>query len=464
MLRRASSSFVASLVLACAPPEVATDDIDTDTAAPPDPRIAALRADPSVCGAPSYAWIDDPALGEVLEHEPATLGEITAQGIVALIESAAEATLDVPVEHDVAIWRYRYRTQDRGQWTEATSMVAVPTTPGGSFPVLLSPHGTSGFSDGCSPSATLEGALAAALVASMGFVVVVPDFLGMRSMGPPSDAVHPYVVAEPTAIASLDALRGARELLAGPVGAGIDVPEGRVLLIGGSQGGHGVLAISRYAPYYLGPGEEEIVAIATSVPVSDLVGQTQYWSGVHGLGTENVVAVLSAASDWYGADLSTMLQAPLDVDVPEQMAENCSLSGLLGATTSTDEVFTAAYRADAEAGFPEDGTVASCLLRENSLVHTSVEPLIRPPTMWVLGEGDTLLYNPAERAAFDTFCERGEQMVYTECEGAEHTEAAAATLLDQLDFLRARWAGEALDPEAVCERTAAVACEVPLVP
>ena len=150
-------------------------------------------------------------------------------------------------KYDVRVFRIRYTTQDRGKATEATGFVALPKVPEElselRVDLLIYLHGTAGFSDGCAPSASILDPIAGAALASFGHVVVAPDYLGMNGNGPPSTQLHPYVIAEPTAIASLDAARAARELLVAVDQPGL-LARPDVLVLGGSQGGHAALAVA----------------------------------------------------------------------------------------------------------------------------------------------------------------------------------------------------------------------------
>ncbi len=101
--------------------------------------------------------------------------------------------------YDVQTWRIRYTTQDRGRAVEATMLLSFPLG-AGEVPTFAWLHGTTGFTDACAPSAMgIEGGAFNLLFASLGYVVVAPDYLGMNGFGEPADALHPYLVPEATA-------------------------------------------------------------------------------------------------------------------------------------------------------------------------------------------------------------------------------------------------------------------------
>jgi len=432
------------------------------TPEPEDPRITALWENPSACDAAPYGWLRDPSIGTVVDWEENDLFDYN----VAMLESALGASgfrIEKEFLYDVRVFRFRYVTQDRGALVEATSTLVVPTPAAGEpteFPLLAYLHGTAGFSDLCAPSAGLLDPLVAAALASIGHIVVGPDYVGMVSLGAASENGHPYFVAEPTALSSLDAVRAAGELL-GELGVPVTAEPG-LSVLGGSQGGHAALALAWYAPYYA--PELDVWGVAASVPPADLMNQTIKAAGEKISATSNMMAFLGAFADWYGADLSEVLLPPHDSHVVEHLATECSPGGIAGDATDVTQIFTPAFLDLAAAGFPADGSVWSCMLRANSFPHTPVDPLALPPTMFVLSEQDELVDTPIERNSFDALCARGFALEYLECAGVDHAEGAVGSFAEQLDFLAARRRGDAWPANAQCVRTPPVVCSGTDVP
>jgi pimeloyl-ACP methyl ester carboxylesterase len=428
---------------------------DPDTE-PEDPRITALWEDPSVCGATPYEWLKDPSIGQVIDWEENELFDYN----VAMLESVLSASgfrIEKEFRHDVRVFRFRYVTQDRGELVEATSTIAVPVPADGEptrYPLLAYLHGTAGFSDVCAPSANLLDPLLAAAFASIGHIVVGPDYLGMVSMGALSANVHPYLLSEPTALASLDAVRAGRKLLE-ELGVTVTAEPG-LSVIGGSQGGHGALALAWYAPYYA--PEIHVSGVAASVPPSDLLNQTVMGSSEFISATNNIMAFLGTMADWYRADLSEALLPPYDTRVEDRLATECSLGGFSGDATDVTQIFTPAFRDLVDRGFPDDGSFWSCAMRANSFPQMLVEPLALPPTMFVLSENDELVDTPIERDAFDALCGRGFAMEYLECAGMDHAGGAVGSFAEQLDFLAARRRGDEWPADAQCVRTPPTVC------
>lgn len=57
---------------------------------------------------------------------------------------------------------------------------------------------------------------------------------------------------------------------------------------------------------------------------------------------------------------------------------------------------------------------------------------------------------PIERASFVTLCAQGMAMQFLECAGASHTATTGWALPEIFDFMRARLAGQPMDPANRC--------------
>src|SRR5690606_3165882 len=111
----------------------------------------ALADAPARCGAPSYVWLRDETLGDVVSRELTARYRASALSSLA---AAAGVTLPAPPEHDVQIETLVYRTQDRGAPVQSTALIAYPSDLEArtDVPILLFLHGTSGFTRGCGPT------------------------------------------------------------------------------------------------------------------------------------------------------------------------------------------------------------------------------------------------------------------------------------------------------------------------
>lgn len=272
-----------------------SDDADVSTRRP-------VAAAPAVCGATSYVWLGTDGMGEVLESEQThDHGLASLEGLLAFVEAYAGLTLQARPRYAAQVHRMRYRTQNRGEAVGATGLVAYP--PGADVetaPFVLVLHGTTGMVDACSPSRSdnddfLLMSTMAAYLASLGYVAVAPDYLGLKSMGEPSAELHPMMVGEATSIASLDMVRAAERFLAARSDAPATVS--RLAVIGGSQGGHAAAFVDHYAPHYA--PEYEQVGSVWSTPALNLVEEVRIGLSSSVPATRNSAAMLLTLDSWY---------------------------------------------------------------------------------------------------------------------------------------------------------------------
>lgn len=420
------------------------------------------------CGAAPYNWLPatgagSSAMGNVLEsvakapHTPLELN-------YALIEARNKGAFKSRrlAKHSTKSRLVRYQTQDRGKAIDATTLMAYPDVSGSqTFPILLVLHGTAGFTDSCAPSSgavddALNGftdgtSVLLSLFASFGYIVVAPDYIGLKSLGAPTGFLHPYLVAEPTAIASLDAVRAAKKQLAGS-----NLSPGDVVVVGGSQGGHGAAFVNRYQPHYA--PEIVIKGSVWDVPPTDILGQAKPALTAWKNATKNLIALTTTYESWYGTKaggLSSAFLAPYDTSVPAALASSCSPSAAF-ANATRETLFTSSFLTSGQQ--PGFGGLApwACYLSENSLPTTSIPKQDSIPSMFLLGQNDELVDNVVERASFQKLCAQGNVLTFLECAGASHTKPLSYALDEWIDFLEDRLAGKPLT--GTCAVTPARTC------
>jgi pimeloyl-ACP methyl ester carboxylesterase len=424
------------------------------------PETDALANDPARCGQPAYTWLKSPNLGNITAHEKQ--GSYT-KALLETLLTAAKITIPLKLQYDVDVHLITYTTQDRGKEIEATALLAWPSTvPEGApaLPTLTVLHGTSGFMDGCgATSDTSIGALASA-IASSGFAVIVPDYIGLKATPPATGFLHPYLVGQATAIASLDAVRILGHLPA-EIRVGGARPSPRLAVIGGSQGGHAALWVDRLAPYYA--RELELVGVAATVPPADLIGEGTLALTMLRNSTGNMVAFFGASSDWYGTSsaLDKVFVPPFDTSVKAALGSSCDPGALLDTITSLDKVFQPALLTAATNGTLDAVAPWGCIAAENGLTSTPIKRIQKNPAsygvLFVTGELDELVDTPTERVSYGTLCKAGMPLNYLECKGSSHSKTTAWALPEILEFVQARLAGEAFTSS--CDVTAAVTCQ-----
>lgn len=144
----------------------------------------------------------------------------------------------VAVKHGVRIYRIEYWTTNYdGQPTVASGLVALPKKAAPDA-VVECLHGTTTLRNATPSKPTLlEGVAGSAVFAGGGYLLVMPDYIGLGT----SRAMHPYLHAKTTADTSIDMLKAAHAF-AGTIG--VTWPTS-LYLTGYSQGGHAAAATQR---------------------------------------------------------------------------------------------------------------------------------------------------------------------------------------------------------------------------
>jgi hypothetical protein len=422
----------------------------------------------SNCGGPIYDWAEMESLGEVVFWEPIYEASLTIGGLERIQETAGVTLLE-DIKYGTKAYRYRYLTQDRGQIVEATGMVAFPDTQGEplSAQTLLWLHPTVGFSDTCAPTASgIEHTVPLMIGASQGHIVVAPDYLGMAGFGAPSGMLHPYVVAEPTAVSALDAYRGMKDLATSGGGPDLGVvPNGEMLVWGISEGGFAALWTDRYQPHYL--PEVEILGVAAIIPASDILALAQHGLSTFGDTTWGILGMLATANLWFdsGAALSDVVSdespAFLASILPGLLEEECSPDDFEGSDemNEVEDLFVPEF---AEAVRAQDWDAAGdfgCMIESATLPGSVIPRDSNSPTLFVVGELDTLAFAGTERESARKLCDEGQDIEFIECAGTTHVETATASLFYQWQWIQRRLAKDTWIDGGSCEIKAPVDCE-----
>jgi pimeloyl-ACP methyl ester carboxylesterase len=274
----------------------------------------------------------------------------------------------------------------------------------------------------------------------MGVAVVAPDYLGLDGLGTPSDQLHPYVVAEPTALSSLDAVRAALKLVERE-GTATRPDPSRSVLWGASQGGHAALWSDRYAGAYA--PEITIAATVAAVPPTDTLALVEHGVVAFSDTTEGIVGYAIATADWYGLDPTEALLPEIAASAREVLDTTCDVLDAGGDVDAVEALFTAALRSAPgqwETTLPEWG----CAFRGSSLTETPIVREADAPILMVLGEEDRLVPPGPPRADAGWLCDEGAAVELLECAGLDHEDAGLQTLDLQVDWVLARLAGEPL--------------------
>lgn len=144
------------------------------------------------------------------------------------------------VATDVNVYKIVYKTTVNGNQINASGLICVPVTPG-EYPVLSFQNGTNTLNaDAPSNNPANFSYQLVEFVASMGYVVVIPDYPGF---GESSQIPHPYLIKEPTVRSLVDLLYTTKEIGSKEF-PGITF-KNEYYLLGYSQGGWATLALDK---------------------------------------------------------------------------------------------------------------------------------------------------------------------------------------------------------------------------
>ena len=207
--------------------------------------------------------------------DPVGPGELKSAALLRTIPAAeiaaALAAQDVPPQliaprYEVAAHRLEYLTTDaEGREILASGLVAVPVKgPGTRSPVLGWQHATI-FRDAESPGNNAVPSELAVVFASLGYVVVAPDYVGYgASRGTP----HPYLMAAPSAAAVLDFLTAAATWRRHNGVA----DNGQLFLAGYSEGAYVSMAAHRAMQAAGSPLQQQLVGVVAGGGPYDVHG------------------------------------------------------------------------------------------------------------------------------------------------------------------------------------------------
>jgi pimeloyl-ACP methyl ester carboxylesterase len=174
--------------------------------------------------------------------------------LAAVLDSAP--TLGHRARYPVTTWRLTYVTRDgEGREVTASALAAVPVKPAGQrSPVMSWQHGTL-FEDRRVPSNNQPLEEPAALMASLGYIVVAADYVGY---GASRNVPHPYLMSAPTASAVVDLLTAAAQWRQA---SGV-LDNGQLFMAGYSEGGYATMAALRAMEASGSPHLANLVGVA----------------------------------------------------------------------------------------------------------------------------------------------------------------------------------------------------------
>lgn len=169
------------------------------------------------------------------------LESLSALEIYGLLYAYFQGPPPITITYGVDIHRITYETFDhRGVSAVASGALAVPTGAGvPSVPFVSYQHGTQFLRTDAPSNKTAGDQALGVIMGTDGYAVALPDFLGLGTNSPPR---HPYVHARSEAVACVDMMRASRTFISNNTTLNLN---GKLFLMGYSQGGHATLALQK---------------------------------------------------------------------------------------------------------------------------------------------------------------------------------------------------------------------------
>ena len=248
-------------------------------------------------------------------------------------------TIAARVKYDIILYKVKYNTEYLGSRIMASGLVAFPVTKE-EVPMVSIQHGTIVAHDEA-PSVNWNSYSSLAMVASTGYIVVIPDFIGF---GESEQVLHPYYHEISTASSVIDMMLSVKEM-AGLEGFDFN---GEVFLAGYSEGGYATMATHKKM-------EEEKVeglSLIASAPAAggyDIKGMQEYFFGRETYANPFYIAYVAMAyKGIYGWDnpLSDYFKEPYATRIPQYFngmysggGINAQLTTNVGELLSDDFLF-----------------------------------------------------------------------------------------------------------------------------
>ncbi len=334
------------------------------------------------------------------------------------------------VESDVNVHKIVYNTTVDGEVIEASGLVCVPVTPG-AYPVLSFQNGTNTVNEYAPSEYVINpNYQLVEYIASMGFIVMIPDYPGFGESG---NIPHPYLIAEPTISSVVDMLYALNESYEYEF-TGIEL-KNEYYLLGYSQGGWATLNIHK--------------AIEL-----DYSGDFDLAGSVCGAGPYNMLDLFNEMTDSVEYQIPAYLGYIVNAYSYYNQFTNSvcdifkspyceNLSSLYNGTLSISEindqlttVISDLFNNDFLTGFESSPSYSS--VRE-ALISNSVSAWItEKPVLFIHGSGDTHVSVTATEIMYDAMVEAGtSQDICSKVilPDLDHTDAALPSMIEGLMFI-----------------------------
>jgi len=183
---------------------------------------------------------EDNYIVDFVKHKTYTIDEIKARlNLYVILYPELKGIVD-NLKYGVEVYKITYKTKFKDKEIIASGLVSVPQT-SGTYPIISYQNGTNTLHSNA-PSVNPDDQLYQMLefVASTGFIVSVPDYLGFGSS---ANMFHPYYDKKSTNESTTDMLWAVRELANNYL---VALPKNDLYIMGYSQGGWATMQLQKH--------------------------------------------------------------------------------------------------------------------------------------------------------------------------------------------------------------------------
>ena len=359
--------------------------------------------------------------GEILQTN--SLGNYSVSNIQQIL-SSGNITIPFTLTYSVNAISINYYTIDgKGKESVASGALLIPQGIN-NLPLVSIQHGTQTKNNlvaSVSPMNSTEG-IVGLIMASMGYLVVVPDYLGFGV----SNIMHPYLHAKSLIPSVIDLMRAGKTYSS----RNQIMLDGRIFLTGYSEGGYAALVTQRAIELEYAQ-EFNLTAVAPMAGPYDLYGtmQTLFQTGQYNH-TAYIAYILTAYNDIYGWNrLNDFFKAPYSSIVQNLFNGSKTFGEIVNQLPSTfpelmDSAFVNNVRSGNELAF-------ITAMKENTLLDWKP----KAPIHFFHGDADDVsLYQNALTAVEKLKANGGTNIQLTTIPGGNHENSGPIAVVGAIQW------------------------------
>ncbi len=347
------------------------------------------------------------------------LGSLTSLQTALIINSVTQ-NIQYPIMN-VEVYKLTYKTQYPNQSEDvvASGLVIMPSN-AGDYAVISYQHGTISNPNDAPSNYNLnsESALAGASLASLGFILSIPDYLGYGSN---AHYDHPYEHANSLAYASYDMLVATKVFLNNKK----QNDNEKLFLMGYSEGGTATLALHKYIE------TQTETSITATTSGNGSYNKTLFAQQISEL---DIASSFIPNYLWviYSYNWIYNINQPLSYYINEPYASNINETNIITLdanliNNNPQELFTPSFLETLNQG---DGPLSNALA-DNDLIDWSP----RAPVRLYYGTNDDFVFPSNSITAYESLTGRGGNVSLFPINGANHFNSFIPYISGSIDWI-----------------------------